>query len=526
MSDKQLAVKAATDAGTIRTFLSRPSSYLELTKAVDIRETHISQVFLTDDYAYKLKKPVRYDFLDFSTSEKRRLACEDELRLNRRLADDVYLEVLPITVDDDQQLSLNGDGAVVDWVVKMRRLPDDRSLKSMIATGGVTTGDIARVSGRLFEFYGQLPPAELSGASYRAEIEAHVRANSAALLEDSTVCDDVVKRVTAAQLRLLHTSPELFNERAQHGRVVEGHGDLRPEHIYLTPDPVAIDCIEFNSSFRRIDIVDELCFLAMECSHLGAGWIAEELLRNYEASTGDHPADALRAFYATYRACVRGKVKVLRARQVPESSKKQYVNDAVKYLDLADRTAKGLGKPSIIVVRGAAGTGKSTLARAIVELLGTEYVQTDAVRIALFGASTALAGFDEGRYSAGNRSLVYQVAVSGAEEFLLRGLPVVLDGTFLTNDQQRSVVNVASRCGTQAIFVNCSCPGEVAMARIEKRFNDRDRKSDAQYDTHLKHLQIEERPPAEFPQCDIDTTRPLPRMVKRVLHCVKEHMTY
>ncbi len=310
-------------------------------------------MFLTDRFAYKLKKPVRFDFLDFSTPERRRWACVQEIELNRRLAPDVYLELVPITLDGSRRLLIAGNGTHVDWLVKMRRLPAEAALDQLILNDRLTRADVERIATRLVEFYEQLPPMTIKIDDYRRSIEEHIGANEQALHDP--VFDlpaPLIKRVHSAQRRLLRLAPDLLDDRVCDGRVVDGHGDLRPERIYVTPTPIVIDCIEFNRDFRVVDVIDELGFLAMECDHLGAHWIGERVLEKYRQASGDNPPLVLTQFYQSYRACVRAKVCALRARQQDSSGGARSLDEARYYLQLAECDATSFAKPLLLVIRG------------------------------------------------------------------------------------------------------------------------------------------------------------------------------
>ncbi len=317
-------------------FLRRPDSYPERPQSVEAVETHMSWVFLTDDRAYKLKKPVRYDFLDFSSIEARRLDSRDEVRLNRRLAPDVYLGTLPIR-SQTGELSLEGTGTIVDWLVKMRRLPRELMLDQAIREGRVRDGDIKRFAKVLSEFYRTSTRLELVPQEYRNRFLKDIRANLDALSSPTFgLCASMIDRVGKAQLSLLEQRPELLEERVHQRRIVEAHGDLRPEHIWIGPSPVIIDCLEFNRDFRILDPVDELCFLAMECELLGAAFVGKRTLKVYRRLTGDDPAKSLVAFYKCYRACLRAKLAAWHLADPEIGNPEKWTALARDYLGLAD----------------------------------------------------------------------------------------------------------------------------------------------------------------------------------------------
>jgi predicted kinase len=269
-------------------------------------------------------------------------------------------------------------------------------------------------------------------------------------------------------MRLVRLYPEMIESRVCDGRIVEGHGDLRPEHIYLTPTPVVIDCVEFRRDFREIDVLDELCFLAMECERLGAAYIGKQILDYYCRVSADHPPAALAMLYRAYRACVRAKVHVLRARQLSGVQRSAAQGDARDYLQLADRYAARLGPPVMLLVRGRSGTGKSTLAAALAEGLALEYLTTDVLRQELFGTGQA-AAFQQGSYTPENRQRVYDVLAQRATELLSSGVSVVVDGTFLTRASRRPLLEAAQQHRAVSLILECTCPLPVAQQRIAAR---------------------------------------------------------
>jgi aminoglycoside phosphotransferase family enzyme len=324
-------------------FLTRPESYPTQPQRVEVIETHMAWVFFTDRHAYKLKKPVRYDYLDFSTIEARHRDGVEEVRLNRRLAADVYYGILPLTVAPQGTIQLDGPGEVIDWLVKMRRLPADRMLDRAIAQDTVDVPAARKVGELLARFYLQTPPVAITPAVYRRRLTTSVRENRDALIAAGHVLSaGLVESVTGTQLALLERQPGLLASRVHAGRIVEAHGDLRPEHICLEPQPVIIDCLEFNRDFRILDAVSELMFLTLECARLGAPNLGEVIVQRYSEATGDVPPEPLRRFYTCYHACIRAKIALWHLADVADREAPRWIDKATYYLRQAHRAAHGL----------------------------------------------------------------------------------------------------------------------------------------------------------------------------------------
>lgn len=325
-------------------FLRRPESYPEHTAAVEVVATHMSCVFLTDNHAYKMKRPVRFDYLDFSTLEARYRDCLEEVRLNRRLARDVYLGLTSITARPDGGLTLGGDGEVVEWLVKMRRLPRARMLDQVIQRSEVQADDIRRCARVLVEFYRRALPVALEGDEYRGRLENSIHANHLALSDPLFSLDAAsIERIATCQLGMLNSAAELFDRRVGEGRIVEGHGDLRPEHVCLGAEPLFIDCLEFNREFRIVDPVDELGHLALECEFAGATAIGEVLFATYREESGDDPPARLIDFYRSCRAMLRAKLSIWHVRDHEAREHGKWTARAHRYLRLAERYAQRAG---------------------------------------------------------------------------------------------------------------------------------------------------------------------------------------
>lgn len=292
-------------------FLSVPAHYPTHPARVEVRETHMSVVFLTDTEVYKLKKPVRYPFLDFSTLAAREADCRAEVALNSRLAPGVYRGVVALTRSDDGPLSLDGAGTVIDWLVRMRRLPADRMLDRMIATGRLQLNDVSALGERLADFYAHQPRVELTGDAFVATLAREHRQNMELLTQPRFALDrDELRRIGVAVDAFFTDEHEVLRARVTQGRVVDGHGDLRPEHVCLDRLPVIIDCLEFNRSLRLVDWADEIAFLGLECALLGAAWVGPAVQASIEAHLDDPVPPRLTNFYTALRACLRARLAV------------------------------------------------------------------------------------------------------------------------------------------------------------------------------------------------------------------------
>lgn len=317
-------------------FLRRPDSYPEGPGAIEAIESHMSWVFLTERHAYKLKKPVRYSYLDYSTIEARRANCAAEVRLNRRFAPEVYLGVVPLNVDPSGHLRLGGEGQPCDWLVQMVRLPAARSLEAHIERNAVDEDQLRQAIHLLTRVYREAAPADLTPKAYRARCRNDVVDNLAALTDPAfELSSDLPQVVARAQERFLESRAGLFDARVEAGRIVEGHGDLRPEHVYLLDPPIILDCLEFNRELRLLDPIDELAYLAMECHRLGAPHLGDVVLETYRADTGDRAPASLIDFYASARAMLRAKLAIWHLKDEHRPDAEKWRARTMRYLYIA-----------------------------------------------------------------------------------------------------------------------------------------------------------------------------------------------
>jgi aminoglycoside phosphotransferase family enzyme len=333
--------EAATLAQKVE-FLRRPAAYLHAPSQVTSRETHMSWVFLAGDKVYKLKKPVHFPYLDFSTLARREAACRAELRLNRRLAPDVYLDVEPLT-GTTRGLAIGGSGTVVDWLVVMRRLDEQDTLEHAIEEGRLEARDLDRLIAALAQFYSHAAPSLLAPA-------VHLRDWQQSLCFNRRVLLDAGLGLPAGLVRRIDRIQRLFLERHSgklarrlHGRhIVDGHGDLRPEHIWLG-DPVRIiDCLEFNPRLRAVDPFDEIAFLSLECERLGAAWAGRHIKQHAERSLHDGLSEALFLFYRCHRATLRARLTIAHLLEPNPRTPEKWPRLARFYLKIAAADATKL----------------------------------------------------------------------------------------------------------------------------------------------------------------------------------------
>lgn len=332
----KLALAAKVD------FLSRPDAYDPRPPGVVRRETHMSWVFLAGNEVYKLKKPVRFPYLDFSTLARREAACLAELRLNRRLALDVYLGVFPLS-ERDGKLSIGGEGAPVDWLVKMKRLDERFMLDRILESRTLTVGQLDRLVEALAQFYRSATPVFLPPAVHLADWTRSFAYNKRVLLDPRfQIPSGLVHQVDMAQRRFLALHGNRIAARLRHRRIVDGHGDLRPEHIWLDDRIRVIDCLEFNSRLRIVDPFDEIAFLALECERLGAKWAGDYLRRRMTYILRDGPTDELFTFYYCHRATLRARLAIAHLLEEHPRTPEKWPRLCATYLDLAKRSARKL----------------------------------------------------------------------------------------------------------------------------------------------------------------------------------------
>jgi aminoglycoside phosphotransferase family enzyme/predicted kinase len=478
--------------------MSEPAFYPHRPERVEFRQTHISCVFLAGDYVYKIKKPLHLPFLDYSTLERRYHFCQEEVRLNQRLAPKVYLGVFAIVrCGDGFALSprpaqrFNANAA--EYAVKMRRLPDDRSLKRLITNGQVNAAQLQQIAFVLANFH-ILAARERSGEYGSADA---IGTNVGTNLEEcrpfigQTISEAQFSFIKQFNETFTRKNRDLLDRRARAGWVREGHGDLRSEHVCITGPIEIIDCVEFSEELRYADIASDIGFLLMDLDRLGAPALGHELLRAYAAEIGDPDLSRLLNFYKCYRAGVRGKVGSLKALQteIDPAQRSKARDSARTYFATAQHYAAA-GSPALIVVCGLPASGKSTVAQALSERSGFEVFNSDVVRKGLAGIAPtdrADGGWGEGIYSQQFSRMTYQALADTASRKLSAGDAVIIDATYKDLAERARLRDLARQAGVPMVFAECVIPDDEARRRLELRAQRPDTVSDATWDTYLRH---------------------------------------
>jgi uncharacterized protein len=486
---------------------------------VDLVVTHISWVFLTDHDVWKVKRPVDYGFLDYTTLERRRHFCHEEVRLNRRLAPDVYLGVVPVRRGPDGP-TLTGDGPVIDHAVHMRRLSDAGSADALLRAGALTHDHLWRVAATLARFYAAAPATPAYGTAdvIRANVTENfdqVRPFVGRFLSRTTL--DAVRDW---QLGFLDRHADRLQARVDAGRVRDGHGDLRLEHVYFEgPDPLVLDGIEFNERFRMGDVASDAGFLAMELDARGRPDLAASFLGRFALEANDYDLYGVVDFYVSYRAWVRAKVAAFLAADpsTPPDKAGRKAGEARQLFALAERRAHApTAAGPVVAVGGIIGTGKTVMAEALAQALALPVVASDRTRKWLAGVE-ATERAPEAAYAADFSRRTFDEVFRRAGVVLRSGRGVILDATFRDRDLRRRARELAGRYGCRFLFVETTCDDATLRERLRRRAAGPS-VSDAT-ESLLARVRTEFEPVTELPPAEhlvVDTTGPAASRVAAV----------
>ena len=472
-------------------FLSDPCVYPHHPRRVDVVQTHASWVFLAGDLVYKIKKPVDFGFLDFSTLARRRRFCRREVELNRRLAPDVYLDVATIR-RSGRTLALDGEGPVIEVAVKMRRLRDGGFASARLAHGRLEAREIDRIAARLVAFYRDraAETARPLRDRQRRSIEDNlrlIRRHAATRVERRAV------DALSAYTRSFYASHRvLLARRPRERRVLDCHGDLRLDHVHIERQTVRIyDCIEFNDRLRTIDIANDVAFLAMDLDFEGRPDLARRLVRTIGRRCEDPQMERLVDFYRCYRAAVRNKVERLRAaeREVLARERTASAARADRFLRLALRYATLGSRPVVVVVMGEIASGKSTLAAGLADALGIDAISSDVTRKRLARLRRDRrpdAVVRRRLYGDAMSRRVYAAMLAATRRTVRDDRSLLLDATFARRADRARVVATAERLGASVLFIELATSAAVRRRRLAAR----DRAPSSISDARLEDLHL------------------------------------
>jgi hypothetical protein len=486
-------------------FLSDIDSYPHHPPQVTLVQTHASWVFIAPPYVYKIKKPVNLGFLDFSTLELRHADCERELALNRRLAEDIYLELKPIC-ESDGCLHFGSDGVIVEWAVKMREMDPRYFLKHLMQNQAVGIREMDRITDKLHCFYATQPAPQKNVVTTANE---HLRQGTEDNFRTSrqfvgqSLSQHALDAIALYTREFFKRQSDLLDSRLRDGWIRDCHGDLHLDHIHLSPEAVRIyDCIEFNTDFRCIDVACDIAFLAMDLDFNDRPDLARHIVERFALLLRDHGMQPLMDFYKCYRACVRGKVESLHAsaETVAETEKQSSLQLARRYFQLALQYAIAGSRPNVFVFMGKVASGKSALAEALGQETGLTVLSSDRLRKTLFGTPLNHRGSAAERaalYAPDMTRKTYDLLFEQALATLRKGHSIILDATFSKLAHRNALKQLVATecCDIRWIEAHASEP--VVHERLQERDLDNAVVSDARLEDY-KRLSADYEPPHEL----------------------------
>ena len=505
-----------------------PSFYPHRPERVHLIQTHLSWVFLAGSLVYKVKKPVDFGFLDFTTLEKRRFFCSEEIRLNRRLCPEIYLGTVPVNRDENGVFALDGPGQTVEWAVEMKRMPDDGLMSVLIERDEIVKKDLKGIKELLIPFYrmARAPEDKLFLGGLET-VRENCEENFSQIRDfvGNALSEEVYQQVMAYTRQFMTENEELFSKRQKDGWIVEGHGDLYSANICFDRDKDRIyifDCIEFNERFRYGDVGVDVAFLCMDLDFLGLCDLSGYFARIFQQDLNDTQLETLLDFYKCYRAVVRGKIGCFTwaSPGVDEKTRNKGIEQAKRYFKLAFKYAGGIKRaPDLFVFMGLSGTGKSTAAEEFAGKRGIPVYNSDFVRKKLISGISAtesrLEPFGKGIYSSGFTERTYRALARLAGRRLIIGKSVVLDATYIDEEKRKQLWDLAEAAGANLSLIVCSCAEDVVEKRLRQRAEQKMKVSDGRMEIYRKQKEIFSEPGTG--EADriirLDTNRPVRKII-------------
>jgi len=480
---------AAAQARLVRS-LANPSCFGPQCSAVRVIETHISYVLLTGSDAYKIKKAVKLEFVDFESLDSRQVFCERELELNRRFAPTLYVDVVAITGTADAPV-VGGDGLAIEYAVRMREFPQEALLSSIAAAGGLTAARIDELAQSVAAFHADAARADagapLATPAIVRELAMANFTEMAPLVTDPEI-ESALARLQRWTGRELEAIAPALDERRRHGFIRDCHGDLHLDNIVVVDGRVTLfDCLEFSSRMRWGDVLSDAAFVVMDLHRCGQPSLANRFLDAYLTATGDYDGIDVLRFYVVYRAVVRAKVAAIAALGAAADARLRHQAECRDYLALAERWSTR--QPGAIVITcGLAASGKTTLARQLVDVCGAIRVRTDIERKRLHGLGALDASrspLDAGIYSAADTDLTYSRVEAIARRLAAAGYFAICDGTFLVKRQRDRLRTAASSLAVPFGIIEVVASHEA----LQRRSVERGRRGDDASEADLRVLE-------------------------------------
>lgn len=531
--------------------LLNPDAYPHQPRKVELAQTQMSLVFMTGQFAYKVKKPVNLGYLDYTTLEKRLFFCQQEVKLNRRLCPEVYLGVAPICRKGDK-LVMEGEGEVVEHAVKMQQLPQDRMMDVLLERHQVTEDMVKQVATRMAQFHREAETSPAISAFGSLDIiETNIEENLSQTEEHigTAISAKEYETIRDHTRSFIQEQAPLFRRRVKEGRIRDCHGDLHAANICFWNELVIYDCIEFNDRFRYCDVASEIAFLAMDLDFHNRIDLSKVFSQAYIQLSDDNEIKPLLAFYKGYRACVRGKVECFKSEDklVSATDRERALRRARAYFKLAVSyivTTRGRARRTnplaprgrelerggwrlrLFITVGLVGTGKTVLAEALAKKLGLNVISSDVVRKRLAGIPLTerhYEEFDKGLYSLESTRRTYDALFEEADKLLARGKSVILDASFRKAEERLKAEKVARVRNAQFWIIEVACPEEIVRQRLEWRLHQTDASSDGRWEIYVAQKQDFEPIEPGQPHIRLDTSRPVDELVEMVTQQLASH---
>jgi uncharacterized protein len=478
----------------------QPETYPEHTSSVSLIQTHVSYLFLTDSHVYKLKKPVDFGFLDFTTLEKRHFYCQEELRLNRRLSPDIYLELVALRLDEKGAICFGGTGEIIEYAVKMLRLPEDRMMSRLLDQDAVTREEIRAVAERVAAFHAVADTDErISSYGMPDQIRANWEENLAQTRQfvGRTITGAAHSQISKLVHAMLERDESVLCQRVDDGFIRECDGDLHSGNICLDQQVHIFDSIEFNERFRCSDTAADVAFLAMDMENHGKKRLAEQFVADYLTITKDIGLQKVLPLYLANRAFIRGKVESLQLddQQIPADERSMAALRASRFFRLARGYLLRAQLPVCMFMTCApTGCGKSSLSGELSFQLGLVHISSDRLRKQLAGVAPDR--HDADIYTKEWNRATYNGMAELAGKELSMGNSVIVDATFGRKSDRAVFENLAARFGAQVFILQLDCSAELARERLLARAAGGGSESDGTWQVYQQQIKGFELPAA------------------------------